>query len=222
MTLTFKVKMFKRSPKNFNIVLIPLLADRFFSYSHTLFLVLGIKWHWLQSMHVDTDREGTLIHRKGHLPLYSVYPELGNPIVRQHLHRTQPRLQSLQTTVHIMWTSTRNDMLDKNWVPNHFVPLLPIAPPDSDDAVEPSIPTSSDTNSSKTVFTENTLLLLNKFVAVRYHGKPYPGQVIDVSESEVFVRCLHQVGKTKNEFYWPKLVKDECWYKLGNIIVVLQ
>jgi len=61
--------------------------------------------------------------------------------------------------------------------------------------------------SSEQDFRENTASLLNKFVAVRYDGKPYPGKVVDVSEREVFVRCLHQVGHTKNEFFLAKVSK---------------
>lgn len=154
----------------------------------------------------------------GH-PLFSVYPERGNPVVRQQLHRIiHPRIQSSDVKLHIMWTATRDDMPDEHWVPNHFVPLLPIAPPDL--STEKSAPEQT-LEKMEIDFKEDTATLLNKYVAVRYDGKPYPGQVVDVSESEVFVRCLHQVGTTKNEFYWPKLVKDECWYELDNVIAVL-
>lgn len=59
------------------------------------------------------------------VPIISVYPELGNQIVRKHLNRiVYPRnpLEGPQT-VHILWTSIRTDMLRHNWIPNHFVPL---------------------------------------------------------------------------------------------------
>lgn len=34
-------------------------------------------------------------------------------------------------------------MMEQHWVPNHFIPLLLIAPPDSVSAEEASIPVSS-------------------------------------------------------------------------------
>lgn len=60
------------------------------------------------------------------MPLFSVYPELGNPIVRSHLHRKiEPREKSTEYRGRILWTTTRTDMTKNNWVPNHFVPVLP-------------------------------------------------------------------------------------------------
>ena len=55
----------------------------------------------------------------------SVYPDLGNPLVRKHLNRKiEPRVKVSTDTAKILWTSTR--LLGKlNWIPNHFVPLLP-------------------------------------------------------------------------------------------------
>ncbi|XP_052789160.1 uncharacterized protein LOC128223800 [Mya arenaria] len=58
----------------------------------------------------------------------SVYPNLGNPHVREDLNRLiKPRGTETKERVHILWTTTRTDMLASNWVPNHFVPLLPIS-----------------------------------------------------------------------------------------------
>ena len=55
----------------------------------------------------------------------SVYPQLGNPLVRRHLHRMiMPRVKSTSHIAFIMWTSTRSKS-PYNWLPNHFVPLLP-------------------------------------------------------------------------------------------------
>ena len=60
-------------------------------------------------------------------PIYSVYPNLGNPNVRRDLHRMiQPREIQSKETSFIMWTTTRNDMRRNNWVPNHFIVLLPM------------------------------------------------------------------------------------------------
>ena len=65
-------------------------------------------------------------------PIYSVYPNLGNPSVRKDLNRQcNPRSwnnQAHQDTDYafILWTSNRGDLTEEHWVPNHFVPLLPI------------------------------------------------------------------------------------------------
>ncbi|MES9906221.1 MAG: hypothetical protein ABW168_26520, partial [Sedimenticola sp.] len=61
------------------------------------------------------------------MPIYSVYPVLGNPRVRKHLHRRiEPRVASTEDVAVIMWTTTRTDLTNTHWVPNHFVPVLPI------------------------------------------------------------------------------------------------
>ncbi len=69
-------------------------------------------------------------------PVMSVCPEKGNPPVRAHLNRLiLPRVQDSNVqTVYVMWTSTRNlDMEVRNWIPNHFVPMMPIS------AVQPTL-----------------------------------------------------------------------------------
>ena len=61
-------------------------------------------------------------------PLMSIYPQLGNPNVRNVLCRTvQPRErnEAIPAKVSIMWTTTRGDMTIGHWVPNHFVPVIP-------------------------------------------------------------------------------------------------
>ncbi|CAG2208384.1 THAP9 [Mytilus edulis] len=61
-------------------------------------------------------------------PIYSVYPKLGNPNVRQDLNRLiLPREYKHEQPIYIFWTSTRSaDMNNEHWVPNHVVPILPI------------------------------------------------------------------------------------------------
>lgn len=60
-------------------------------------------------------------------PIYSIYPKHGNQSVRKDLNRLiLPRIEKHKTIVFIMWTSTRFDMTERNWIPNHFVPALPI------------------------------------------------------------------------------------------------
>jgi hypothetical protein len=61
----------------------------------------------------------------------SCYPKRGNPNIREDLHRLiKPRMaRSLPiatSSAIIMWSSTRSDMVEKHWVPNHFLPILPV------------------------------------------------------------------------------------------------
>jgi len=62
--------------------------------------------------------------------IFSVYPNLGNPSVRQDLHRQilPIGLPELEDAC-VMWTTTREDMRTTHWVPNHFVPLLAVEAP---------------------------------------------------------------------------------------------
>lgn len=57
----------------------------------------------------------------------SIYPQLGDHLPQITLHRKIiPRGdQNVLNSCTIMWTSTRYDMLNRNWIPNHFVPLIP-------------------------------------------------------------------------------------------------
>lgn len=65
-------------------------------------------------------------------PTYSVYPNLGNKNVRKDLHRlVLPREERSDSAVYIMWTTTRGDMVQQHWVPNHFVAVLPIEAKDT-------------------------------------------------------------------------------------------
>ena len=60
-------------------------------------------------------------------PIFSVYPKRGNPVVRKDLHRRiEPREKISNKPLYIMWTTTRQDMTNTHWVPNHFVPVLQI------------------------------------------------------------------------------------------------
>ena len=59
-------------------------------------------------------------------PLFAAYPKLGNPVVRLDLHRlVEPREKKSTNTKYLMWTTTRKDMHKTNWIPNHFLALLP-------------------------------------------------------------------------------------------------
>lgn len=53
-------------------------------------------------------------------PIYSIYLQAGNQHVRKDLNRViLPQEQRETHTSYIMWTSTRFDMTERNWIPNH-------------------------------------------------------------------------------------------------------
>lgn len=60
--------------------------------------------------------------------VFSCYPKKGNRNVREDIHRlVQPRSLPIATSsVFIMWSSTRSDMVETHWVPNHFLPILSV------------------------------------------------------------------------------------------------
>ncbi|XP_060601076.1 vertnin-like [Ruditapes philippinarum] len=58
-------------------------------------------------------------------PIKSVYPNKGNPKVREDLNRLiLPRSAAKFKQIYILWTNTRDDIPAVHWTPNHFVPLL--------------------------------------------------------------------------------------------------
>jgi hypothetical protein len=64
MTLTFIVKLFKTSSKNFNYFF-PLKGDRLLSYLYTLFLVIGTQWHyWLQRRDPDPQKRAAYLQNE--------------------------------------------------------------------------------------------------------------------------------------------------------------
>lgn len=64
---------------------------------------------------------------------------------------------------------------------------------------------------------------MHKYVIVSYNGQPYPGYVSDIDAEDVFVRCMHNVGKKLNScyYYWPRCVVDECWYSLDHALSII-
>lgn len=63
---------------------------------------------------------------------------------------------------------------------------------------------------------------IGKYVIVKYGNHAYPGIVEDAGEYDVFVMCMHGVGrKISNRFYWPKKIIDRCWYDHENILAVI-
>ena len=61
------------------------------------------------------------------MTVLSIYPEHGNPEVRAHLNIIgYPRDGRSDLKTHMLWTTTRMDMNNNHWIPNHFVPVLSI------------------------------------------------------------------------------------------------
>ncbi|KAH3696068.1 hypothetical protein DPMN_083531 [Dreissena polymorpha] len=85
-------------------------------------------------------------------PIYSVYPKLGNGSVRKDLNRLLlPASESDKDPIIILWSSNRDDMTSEHWVPNHFVPLIPILNDDESTGdyiteEEKSLPKGDDRN----------------------------------------------------------------------------
>lgn len=71
----------------------------------------------------------------------SVFPDKGGNDMRHLTKRTiLPTGDQLNTATFVMWTSHRDDLMDEHWVPNHFVPLLPLHPRSD----EPSVVVEED------------------------------------------------------------------------------
>ncbi|CAC5372461.1 unnamed protein product [Mytilus coruscus] len=237
--------------------------------------------------------------------IFSVYPKKGNPVVRRDLHRQRRRRIESRNEVssiplYIMWTTTRKDMPNAHWIPNHYVPVLQIQHQTKNeqteasklkdkteitnntnkenqgdeehaehshdnknvcdtgkyDQIETTIHDHNDTpnnlyeqehskNENKIVDgdklktetkrenstvdrSENCALevpesCINKYVIVKYNNTPYPGYVEDGDSSDIFVVCMHRVGRKleKNVFFWPKAIKDKCWYKHDKILAII-
>ena len=63
--------------------------------------------------------------------IFSCYPKRGNPNIREDLHilikpRMARSLPIATSSAIIMWSSTQSDMVEKHWVLNHFLPILPV------------------------------------------------------------------------------------------------
>ncbi|KAL8600088.1 hypothetical protein ACOMHN_051634 [Nucella lapillus] len=165
-------------------------------------------------------------------PLFSVHPQLGNPIVWCDLHRLiLPRLHSTSTITPgcqhddqgipatpnnppvIMWTTTREDMTKEHWNPNHFVVALPETPD--------SVGKQSSSSMPDQIFdVPPPEECKGLWVLVQYDRKLYPG--VDVDGEEVYVDCMNAVGKGfTNIFFWPKIYQDVCWYDHDKILAVI-
>ena len=136
--------------------------------------------------------------------LHSAYPNLGNPVVRSDLNiKVKPRESAgsiSEDALGIIWTSTRQDMNNIHWVPNHFEPLfslgiLDIPPPEE---------------------------ILGNYVLVYYEGRLYPGLVADVGSDEVLVDAMHAVvNRAHNRFFWPTTYTDKHRFECGSILAII-
>ena len=71
-----------------------------------------------------------------HSKVISVFPDKGEGDMRSLAKRTiLPKRDQSATSKFIMWTSHREDLTDEHWVPNHFVPLLPLHPSSDEPSV---------------------------------------------------------------------------------------
>ncbi|CAC5403200.1 unnamed protein product [Mytilus coruscus] len=63
---------------------------------------------------------------------------------------------------------------------------------------------------------------VGKYVVIKHDEKPYPGVVEDAGESDIYVQCMHRVGKKDNNcFFWPRTIKDKCWYEYDDVLAVI-
>lgn len=80
------------------------------------------------SFYVDIWQRFSLANVLGRA-IFSIYLCKGNVNVRRdlHVHRLiEPRIKKSMSRCYIMCSSTRSDMTNENWVPNHFLAVLPI------------------------------------------------------------------------------------------------
>ena len=55
-----------------------------------------------------------------------------------------------------------------------------------------------------------------QFVLIKYEGKPYVGQIVDISMEGLQVNCMKQLGD-KNDFVWPN--RRDCIYYQDQEVV---
>ena len=156
--------------------------------------------------------------------IFSVYPLLGSPQVRKDLHRLiLPRETHSQTQdfpLVVMWTSTRCDMLNRNWLPNHFVPALERTNFQATAAFSVSHTYTSGQEDKDNIPPPEELV--GQWIIVQHIKKPYPGFVEEVYEEDVYVDCMHSVGRgTTNCFFWPQKLRDLCYYEYEAVLAVI-
>ncbi|KAL3855246.1 hypothetical protein ACJMK2_014462 [Sinanodonta woodiana] len=52
---------------------------------------------------------------------------------------------------------------------------------------------------------------------------PYPRLVIDSKDTDVYVRCMHRMGRgtTNSPFFWPRTLVDECSYNMECVLTII-
>ena len=82
-------------------------------------------------------------------------------------------------------------------------------------------------NGASQIFTQpldsgNDTQLIGQFCVVKYDGKPYPGKILAVDETQVTVSCMHCIGTKydSNRFFWPERLglPDVCMYPFDDIL----
>lgn len=167
------------------------------------------------------------------IPICSIYPDHGNPVVRGHLNRiVYPRNPESAIVANILWTTTRIDMNNNYWVPNQFVPVLSLDMSrntrDENITVKLAykdtliIPRILQATNSIYVDTDDTVEnYVSSYVLIEYQGHAYPGYVenIDSESQMLYVECMHRVGsKDVNCFSWPRKILDKNWYDFEDIL----
>ena len=59
-------------------------------------------------------------------------------------------------------------------------------------------------------------------VSIECDGKAYQGFVEDADLAQVYVNCMHSVGKEMHDcFYWPRPFLDLIWYDHDQILAII-
>jgi len=149
-----------------------------------------------------------------------------------------PREPESDIVAQILWTTTRIDMNNNNWIPNHFVPVLPVDISQStyEENISVKLAYRESLTSTRISHTISSNIIednddnkvenyIGSYVLVEYQGHAYPGYVenIDSESQMLYVECMHRVGsKNANCFFWPKKIRDENWYELDDILGVIR
>ncbi|KAL8609055.1 hypothetical protein ACOMHN_059868 [Nucella lapillus] len=166
------------------------------------------------------------------MPLFSAYPQLGNPVVRADLHRlVLPRLPksgmpngvSDEDPLVVMWSSTRHDMRREHWVPNHFMSGVPRAPNMVDippDTITQQVPL--DMTPQQVPHDTNPEQLHPDTIPDQLSPDTIPDQLPPNTEVPPPQECLGQwlsrsahVMSTALFLYWPHVAHVMCYCPLS-------
>ena len=133
--------------------------------------------------------------------IQSVYPELGwqsftdlnNRIIR-------PCQDSNCPLCRIMWTSTRQDMNPRHWMPNHVVPLM-LLTLSADVTVEGAWKLNE-------AFIEDQAALVNELFRVKWNNEGYIAKVTGVDPETQHVHLMY-MEERQGLLFWPP--QDHSW-----------